>query len=91
MNDVLESPGERDITAHVDFTALQEHGERVGLETSSFVSLASMLLRAGEPDNFTCALEASSEREAARLRLQLKTLMFGMGETFRVLVQRRRT
>jgi SAM-dependent MidA family methyltransferase len=38
---------------------------------------------------FAAALHADSEDQAARLRLQLKTLLFGMGETFRVLELRK--
>ena len=90
QEDVLSTPGERDITAHVDFTALQEAGERAGLETIRYESLASALLRAGEADNFASALEGGDEREVGRRRLQLKSLLFGMGETFRVLWQRKR-
>jgi SAM-dependent MidA family methyltransferase len=86
--DVLESPGERDITAHVNFTALQEHGSRVGLETVRFETLRQALLRTGEPDQFEAALAAGTAEEPRR-RLQLKTLLFGLGETFRVLVQRK--
>jgi SAM-dependent MidA family methyltransferase len=84
--EVLRDPGERDLTAHVDFTALQEEGERVGLRTLRFESLASALLWAGEPDNFASALAGDDERLR---RLQLKSLLFGMGETFRVLVQKK--
>lgn len=81
--DVLSGPGERDITAHVDFTAMQEEGSRLGLRTLRFESLASALLYAGEGDNFSSVLAGGD----ARSRMQLKTLLFGMGETFRVLVQ----
>jgi SAM-dependent MidA family methyltransferase len=87
--DVLARPGEQDITAHADFTALRDYGEALGLGTVRFESLASALLRAGEPDNFAAALQAPFENEAQRLRMQLKSLLFGMGETFRVLLQRR--
>ena len=31
--------------------------------------------------------KASSEAESSHLRMQLKTLLFGLGETFRVLAQ----
>ncbi len=87
---VLEEPGERDITAHVNFTALQEAGAARGLRTERFETLARTLLRAGEPDQFAAALNASEPREQLRRRMQLKTLLFGMGETFRALLQRRR-
>jgi len=84
--DVLADPGERDITAHVCFTALEEHGKKLGLETVRFEKLSQTLLDAGEADQFATALSGADE---ARRRLQLKTLLFGMGETFRVLLQRK--
>jgi SAM-dependent MidA family methyltransferase len=80
--DVLADPGERDITAHVCFPALEGHG----LETVRFETLASTLLSAGEADQFAAALAGPDE---ARRRLQLKTLLFGMGETFRTLLQKK--
>ncbi len=84
--DVLSEPGLRDLTAHVNFTALQEHGAARGLRTVRLESLAQLLLRAGEEDNFAAALEAAGEEQALRRRLQLKTLLVGMGETFRALL-----
>jgi SAM-dependent MidA family methyltransferase len=86
LEDVLQEPGVRDITSHVNFTALQEHGARCGLRSESFQTLAQVLLSAGEADQFACALGPDSD---LRRRMQLKTLLFGMGETFRVLLQRR--
>jgi SAM-dependent MidA family methyltransferase len=79
--DVLEEPGERDITAHVNFSALEEHSARVGLAREKFETMASTLLTAGEADQFAAAMAASPG--------QLKTLLFGMGETFRVLLQKK--
>jgi SAM-dependent MidA family methyltransferase len=86
--DVLDDPGARDITAHIPFTALQEHGARLGLETVRFETLAQTLLAAGEPDRFAAALAASTQEWELQRRLQLKSLLFGMGETFRTLLQR---
>jgi len=86
---VLERPGERDITAHVNFTALEEHGARCGLRALRLETLASTLLSAGEEDQFGGALRGANPEEEMRRRLQLKTLLFGMGETFRVLLQRK--
>ena len=85
---VLEDPGERDITAHVNFTALEECGAARGLRRERFETLAQTLLRAGEADQFAEALESGGPAEELRRRMQLKTLLFGMGETFRVLWQR---
>ena len=88
LEDVLQEPGLRDITAHVNFSALQEHGARRGLRTEKFSTLAQVLLAAGEPDQFAAALGPDND---LRRRMQLKSLLFGMGETFRVLLQRRET
>jgi SAM-dependent MidA family methyltransferase len=86
LEDVLQEPGGRDITAHVNFSALEERGARLGLRTESFSTLAQVLLAAGEPDQFAAALGSGDD---LRRRMQLKTLLFGMGETFRVLIQAR--
>jgi SAM-dependent MidA family methyltransferase len=86
--DVLNDPGTRDITAHVAFTALEEYGARLGLETVRFETLAQTILAAGEADQFAAALAASTPAGETQRRLQLKTLLFGMGETFRVLLQK---
>lgn len=82
--DVLEDPGARDITAHVNFSALEERGSERGLVAGGLETLARMLLDAGEADSFAAALGPGSPLDR---RLQLKTLLFGMGETFRVLLQ----
>ncbi|MBM3811580.1 MAG: SAM-dependent methyltransferase [Acidimicrobiia bacterium] len=82
MEDVLAEPGERDITSHVNFTALEQYARALGWRMVRLESLASLLLRAGEPDQFGTALEGG---DLSR-RLQLKTLLYGMGETFRALL-----
>jgi SAM-dependent MidA family methyltransferase len=87
--DVLDDPGERDITAHVNFTAIQEAGASLGLRAESFATLARTLLDAGEPDQFAAALGPEDDPGHLRRRMQLKTLLFGMGETFRTLLQRK--
>lgn len=89
LEDVLRDPGEQDITAHVCFTALEQYGKHMGLQTQAFEPLARTLIAAGEPDQFAKVLAADSPDEARRRSLQLKQLLFGMGETFRTLLQRR--
>lgn len=86
IEDVLADPGNRDITAHVPFTVLEKHAQALGLRTERLETLASFLLRVGEQDQFGAALAANSEKESMRRRMQLKTLIYGMGETFRVLL-----
>ena len=53
-------------------------------------TLAQFLLSAGERDSFAAVLSAATSDQEQRRRMQLKTLLFGMGETFRVLLQRKR-
>ena len=89
LEDVLKDPGAQDISAHVCFSALEEFGKSVGLRTVEFESLARTLMDVGEADQFALALATGSPAEEQRRRLQLKQLLFGMGETFRTLVQRK--
>jgi SAM-dependent MidA family methyltransferase len=86
LEDVLAEPGQRDITAHVCFTALEQHAAAGGFRTVRFESLAQTLLGAGERDAFASALAADTEAERQRRRLQLKTLLAGLGESFRTLL-----
>jgi SAM-dependent MidA family methyltransferase len=88
LDDVLEEPGVRDLTAHVNFTAIERYGARCGLRCERLETLAQTLLAAGE-DEFARALVSADPAEELRRRLQLKTLLFGMGETFRVLWQKK--
>ena len=79
--DVFADPGERDITAHVDFNRLAAAGRAAGLEESCFESQGSYLMRLLDPE----FLDAAPLEE----RLRLKNLLFGIGETMRVLEMRR--
>ena len=49
-DNVLEAPGARDITAHVNFSALEETGVDCGFVTERFETLAQTILAAGEAD-----------------------------------------
>jgi len=82
----LDDPGERDITAHVSFTAIEDRVCRAGMTVIRRERLAQTLIAAGQPDSFVEALAADGEQRALALRLQLKTLLFGMGESFLTLL-----
>jgi hypothetical protein len=60
--------------------------ERAGFRIDRFERMASTLLEAGRPDEFGAILMGVTAEEEIRRRLQLKTLLFGMGETFQTLV-----
>ena len=84
-----EAPGEQDITAHVNFTALRTAGEQAGLDCLGLVTQAQFLMGIGEETQFSDAFEdAHLPQERAKRALQLKHLVTpaGMGETFHVLV-----
>lgn len=86
------TPGEQDLTAHVNFTALETWGRRSGLETVGFTSQTAFLLALGQKNEFADLYdERQPEAEQVRARLQLKTLIHpeGMGERFHVLIQRK--
>ena len=90
--DFYATPGDQDLTAHVNFTALEMWGKRSGLETVGFTTQTAFLLALGQKNEFTDLYdEGQSEAEQVRARLQLKTLIHpeGMGERFQVLVQRK--
>ncbi len=90
--DFYASPGEQDLTAHVNFTALETWGRRSGLETATLTSQTAFLLALGEANEFADLYDpGQNEAEQIRARLQLKTLIHpeGMGERFQVLLQRK--
>jgi SAM-dependent MidA family methyltransferase len=90
--DFYRAPGEQDLTAHVNFTALESWGKRSGLETDGFTSQTAFLLALGQGNEFADLYdEGQSEADRMKARLQLKTLIYpeGMGERFQVLIQRK--
>jgi len=90
--DFYASPGEQDLTAHVNFTALESWGRRSGLETAGCTSQTAFLLALGQGNEFADLYdEGQTEADRTKARLQLKTLIHpeGMGERFQVLIQRK--
>jgi SAM-dependent MidA family methyltransferase len=83
------APGEQDITAHVNFTALAAAAEQQGMRVQPLVSSARFLMGIGEQNQFADAFEdCRRPEERTKVALQLKHLVApaGMGETFQVLV-----
>ncbi len=84
-----EAPGEQDITAHVNFTALAAVAEQQGMRAQKLVTQSQLLLGIGEANEFADAFEECHlPQERAKVALQLKHLVTpsGMGESFQVLV-----
>jgi len=87
--DFYAAPGRQDLTAHVNFTALDLAGRRAGLARLGRVSQSLFLLALGKENDFADLYDdGQSEADRLRARLLLKTLIFpeGMGEIFSVLV-----
>jgi SAM-dependent MidA family methyltransferase len=88
--DYFRAPGEQDLTAHVNFTALDQWGRRSLLEPTGLVSQARFLMALGRGNEFADLYEeGQTETDRLRARLKLKTLIFpeGMGERFQVFIQ----
>lgn len=88
----FRAPGEQDLTAHVNFTALELCGRASGLLRTGFTSQTNFLLSFARHTDFAdLQLEGKSEIERTRARLLFKTLIHpeGMGETFQVFAQQK--
>ena len=81
--------GEQDITAHVEFTSLIEHGRKLGLEPVLFTDQSHFLLQIGESEIAEIvgrtAGQISKERAAIHQLIHPEV----MGRTFKVLVQKK--
>lgn len=88
--DWLGWPGLQDLTAHVNFTAVEERGRELGLAPLGLASQTQFLLGLARASG---TLEAVQGEDDDRKRLeqmeQFKQLIHpeGMGETFKVLLQ----
>jgi SAM-dependent MidA family methyltransferase len=87
-NDILAHPGDQDLTAHVNFSAIQGVGEAAGLRTKTFCAQSQFLTRIvekafKEPGSFAEWTPKQSRQ------LQTLTHPDHLGRAFRVLVQSR--
>ena len=90
--DPYQAPGEQDLTAHVNFTALAAACEQAGLQVEKLLTQSQFLMGIGESNQFADAFEdCRVPQERAKVALQLKHLVtpVGMGENFQVLVASR--
>jgi SAM-dependent MidA family methyltransferase len=70
--DPLEAPGEQDITAHVDFTALREALQRLGGRILRFENQSRFLTAVARP--WLLSLEGRRDPGTAKLLRQFQTL-----------------
>jgi SAM-dependent MidA family methyltransferase len=86
-DDILANIGEQDLTAHVNFSAIQAAGESVGLRTEMFSTQSQFLtgiLEKASKDNFLGEWTPAQARQ-----FQTLTHPEHLGRAFRVLVQSR--
>jgi SAM-dependent MidA family methyltransferase len=88
--DPFDSPGRQDITAHVDFTRVEEAASRAGLRRTRFTDQHHFLIEAARPWLLSIEGEAPAAATAKRLR-QFQTLTHPslMGQQFKVMELRR--
>jgi len=82
--------GEQDITAHVEFTSLIEHGKRFGLEPVTFTDQAHFLLGIGESEIAEIAERTAGQLSPERAAIHQLIHPELMGRAFKVLVQRKK-
>jgi SAM-dependent MidA family methyltransferase len=90
--DPYQAPGEQDLTAHVNFTALAAACEQAGMQIEKLLTQSQFLMGIGERNQFADAFEdCRIPQERAKVALQLKHLVtpVGMGENFQVLIASR--
>lgn len=81
--DPLESPGEKDITAHVDFTGVAAAAQEAGLPTLGYTTQGRFLVNCGIGERMEAA---SLQEQAAAQRLVAE---HEMGELFKVIAFQR--
>lgn len=91
VEDVLAEPGGRDITAHVDFTALTRAGRSAGIEPACWMPQGAWLAQSPAVQARVGELARAGGPEGMDDMAALRRLVMpqGMGELFKALIQAR--
>jgi SAM-dependent MidA family methyltransferase len=92
VDDLLASPGARDLTTTINWTQVVAAGEAAGLETIALERLDAFLLKAGlieQLERESALARDEAERAALRLGAREMILPGGMAASFQVLVQKK--
>jgi len=89
VEDVLTDPGSRDITTHVNFTALGRAGMQAGLDMDCWMSQGAWLAQSPSVQKHLQELTVSIDIESTQVIATAKRMMMpqGMGELFKLCVQ----
>jgi len=88
--DFYSTPGETDLTTHVNFSALIDTGKTAGLALAGFTTQERFLLALGEGNEFADLYDpgqTETQKLSARLKLARLISPAGMGSVFKVLIQ----
>jgi SAM-dependent MidA family methyltransferase len=94
QHQLVENPyvrvGEQDITAHVNFSDLMRAGDQIGLQIETFTTQMDFLIQQGVLKELE-GLARVRDVEALQRIMAIKKLLLpnGMGERFKVLIQRK--
>ncbi len=80
--------GEQDITSHVNFSALVHWGRKNGLELCGFTDQSHFLMGLGI-EEYLKSLQENEPENYLKKMLPVKNLMMEMGETFKILIQKK--
>ncbi|MCX9085597.1 MAG: SAM-dependent methyltransferase [Candidatus Methanoperedens sp.] len=84
----FEHIGEQDMTTHVNFSSLDRWGQRSGLQMCGFTDQVHFLIGLGI-DEYLQDLQKKDPANYYKKMLPVKTLMMEMGETFKILIQKK--
>ena len=91
-HEINDSPysniGSQDITAHVNFTALNHWGKKYGLEYAGYTT-QDYFLRSLGLVNYLRQLEIENPADNKNLIIQIQKLLMDMGAKFKVLIQQK--
>src|SRR4029434_9627297 len=88
QGDVLTDPGEQDLTAHVNFTALQRIGEAAGWRTEGLLSQAKFLTQIAQ-HTWDGSSNFGPWTPGRRRQFQTLTHPDHLGRSFKVMIQAR--
>lgn len=89
VHDVLADPGSRDITAHIDFTALARAGRETDLATRCWMAQGAWLAQSPSVQSHIQQIAIQRNEQSAALLAGAKRMLLpqGMGELFKLAVQ----
>jgi len=92
VENVLAEPGVCDITAHIDFSDLAQSGQACGLLPCSFITQGAWLAQSPNIQQAVTTLAQQKTAESVQALAHAKRMLlpFGMGESFKLLLQSKR-